>query len=206
MSDGPFMSPVPLPCWNTVLERAGNSAYSLDQLHECIPSAIATECRSIPPAFLERAKSLLGSENRNTLFDAGESGAVDALRDAAAGDPLALTIADWIEDALSCGRNGSEAVLAALLLALRDGWRQRSRMLEEHAQREAVDRAVAQFARDRLRQAAPSDAELERIARAILESDAREAPRTAPKHKGLEEGPSLSPVEGARADDEEGGK
>jgi hypothetical protein len=191
MSDGPFTSPLPKPCWNPVLERAANESFTIEQIRESVLTAIAAECRELPRSFQEHLRTMLEDEGQSSFLRPGESGEIDALHEAAEGDALAYLIVRWIEDALQAGRERRDAILDALIEALRQGWGDRARMMEEHAQRDIPDHAIAQQVRERLREAAPSLEALQKIAKAILKIDGETVPRSAPKHTGIEQGPLL---------------
>lgn len=191
MSDGPFISPLPKACWNPVMERAVNEGFTIEELREAVPTALAAECRELPESFLDRLRAMLDDDGQESLLGPEESGAIEALCEAADGDALAHLIARWIEDALQSGREPREAILDAVTEALRHGWGDRARMMEEHAQRDIPDRAVAQWIRERLWEAAPTLETLQKIAKAILKIDGESVSRSAPKRTGLEQGPSL---------------
>lgn len=191
MSDGPFISPLPKPCWNPVMERAVNEGFTIEELREAVSTALAAECRELPESFLDRLRAMLDDKGQESLLGPEESGEIEALYEAAEGDALAHLIVRWMEDALQAGRDRREAILDALTEALRQGWGDRARMMEEHAQRDIPDRAVAQWIRERLREAAPTLEALQKIARAILKIDGEAVPRAARKRTGLEQGPAL---------------
>lgn len=196
MSDGPFISPLPKPCWNPVMERAVNESFTIEELRQSVPTALAAECRELPEGFLDSLRAMLDDDGQESLLRPEESGEIEALHEAADGDALAHLIVRWIEDALQAGRERRQAILDALTEALGQGWGDRARMMEEHAQRDIPDRAVAQRVRERLREAAPTLEALQKIARAILKIDGEVVPRAAPKHTGLEQGPALKRPDG----------
>lgn len=191
MSDGPFLSPLPQPCWNPVLARAASESFSIEEVRESVPTALAAECRELPAHFLERLRKMLEDDGQDSLLRPGESGEVDALHDAANGDALAHLIVRWIDDALQAGRDRHDAIVDALSKALRQCWGDRARMMEEHAQRDMPDRAIAQWVRERLREAAPSPEVLDKIVKAILQLEGQSVARSTPKRTGIEQGPSL---------------
>ncbi|MBX9865144.1 MAG: hypothetical protein K2Y42_20575 [Hyphomicrobium sp.] len=191
MSDGPFKSPLPQDCWRPVLERAENEGFTIEQLQEAIPLALAAECRDLPDGFLDRAKRTLESARQPSLGLPDETNAVDALADAAEGNPLAQILARWVEDALASSITSDDATLDVLTAALRQCWSERARSMEEHAQREATDRHIAPRVRERLNHSAPSDEQLRKVAKGILRVEGESVPRSAPKHTEIEDGPAI---------------
>lgn len=191
MSDGPFTSPLPKPCWNPVLERAANESFTIEQVSDAVPTALAAECGELPKGFLEQLRELLKDDAQNSFLQARESGELDALHEATNGDALALLIVRWIDDALETGCEQRDAVVDALCKALGQCWGDRARMMEEHAQRDLPDRAIAQWVRGRLKDATPSPGDLRDIARAILKLEGKSIPRSPRKSTGIEQGPSL---------------
>jgi hypothetical protein len=181
-----------------VLERAVNESFTIQELREAVPTALTAECRDLPEGFLDHLRAMLDDDGQKSLLRPEESGEIEALYEVADGNALAHLIARWIEDALRAGRERREAILDALTEALRQGWGDRARMMEEHAQRDIQDRAVAQWVRERLREAAPTLEVLQKIARAILKIDGERVSRSVPKHTDIEQGPALK-----RPDDDE---
>ncbi len=191
MSDGPFKSPLPQDCWRPILERAENEGFTIRQLQEAIPLALATECRELPEGFLDRVKRTLEAARQPSLGLPNETSAVDGLADAAGGNPLAQVLTRWVEDALASGKTGEDAALDVLTAALRQCWSERARSMEEHAQREATDRHIAPRVRERLNRSAPSDDQLKKIAKGIFRVDGESVARSLPKHTEIEDGPAI---------------
>jgi hypothetical protein len=191
MSDGPFKSPLPQDCWRPVLERAENEGFTIEQLQEAIPHALAAECRDLPEGFLDRAKRTLEGARQPSLGLTDDTNAVDELADAADGNPLAQLLARWVEDALASGITGDDAILDVLTAGLRQCWSERTRSMEEHAQREATDRHIARRVRERLSQSGPSEEQLRTVAKGILRVEGQSVPRSVPKHTEIDDGPAI---------------
>lgn len=192
MSDGPFMSPLPEKCWNAVLERAANTSFSIVQIKEEIIPALVEHSRAMPDLFLARVKAALAA-SEDSIFKPGESGEIETLRQEARGNAFALLITECCEDHLETKGPDSESDVKVLTNALCERWDEVRRQLEEFAQREALDQAIAPLVRERLRQASPTGEELKALAQSLLNLSAEAPARKAPKHKALEDGPALAP-------------
>lgn len=191
MSDGPFMSPTTKRCWQPVAERAALDSFTMAELREAVVPALAAEGRELPTKFREEARKLLCAPREGQLWTARESGEIEALHRSADGYELALSMVDWIEDALVAGRSGDQALIEAASAALSQCWTETSRSLEEHAQRQALDQAIAPRVRERLKGAAPTSEQIGHIARDLFKLDAEALARSAPKHTEIEDGPAL---------------
>jgi len=191
VSDGPFMSPTMKRCWQLVAERAALESFSLQELREAVRPALLAEGRGLPKDFLKRASESLRPQPEAQLWSPLENGGVEVLRRAADGHPLALAIADGIEDSLRLNQPGHAVLVDAVATALRQCWDDNARALEEHAEREAVEIGIAKLVRGRLANVCPDATTLTDIARALLKLDGASSERAAPKRVELEDGPAL---------------
>jgi hypothetical protein len=102
-----------------------------------------------------------------------------------------MLILDCIEDAFDRGKRGSETLVDGTAAALEQCYNENARSIEEHAQRDCLGEAVTQRIRRRLEEASPSPSDLNAVARALWKLAPQRVPRTPPKHRALEDGPSL---------------
>lgn len=191
MSDGPFKTPLSKKCWQPVADRAANESYSVEQIREAVPSALAGEFGELPDGFKRRLERIFVAGDSGRLIDPRESGEMDSLRAEAAGHSLAMLALDCVEDALGQGKQGNEALIDGTAAALEQSYGENARSIEEHAQRDHLDEPVTQSIRRRLEEASPSSSDLDAIARGLWKLAPERVPRTPPKHRALEDGPPL---------------
>ena len=197
MSDGPFKSPLSKKCWQPVADRAANENFTLAELQEAIPSALAGEFRELPAEFKRLLERTFHDDEADRLIDPRETGELERLRREGAGFPFATIILDCIEDSMEQGQKGATARVKGTAAAFEQCYCEEARSIEEHAQRDQLDKAVSQTIRERLDQATLSGSRLEEIAGALWNPNETPLPRSTPIHKDIADGP---PIEGG--DDE----
>jgi hypothetical protein len=104
---------------------------------------------------------------------------------------LAQLLARWVEDALASGITRDDGILDVLTAGLRQCWSERTRSMEEHAQREATDQHIAPRVRERLNRSKPTDEQLREVAKGILRVEGQSLPRSVPKHTEIDDGPAI---------------
>ena len=192
MSDGPFKTPLSKACWQPVADRAANESFSVDQLREAIPGALAVEAKELPPAFRRAIESMLSATAQATLIDPRQTGEVQAVRREAAACSLANIIIDCLEDALARDLPLDEAIIDATGAALQQSYEENARGIEQHAQLDRLAAPVVQQVRSRLAGAALSGPELAAAARSLWRIGDAPLARKPPKHSALDDGPDLS--------------
>jgi len=193
MSDGPFKSPLSKKCWQPVADRAANASFSIEELREAVPAALAGEFGELPGSLKRRLERAFLADEGDRLIGTQESGEMEQLRAEAAGHASAMLTLDCIEDAIGRGLQGSEALIVGTAEAFEQSYNENARSIEEHAQRDRLDAAVTQGIRKRLEEAAPSLPELDAIARQLWKFTPERVSLTPPKHRELDEvGPPLA--------------
>jgi hypothetical protein len=192
MSDGPFKSPLGKKCWQPVADRAANESFSVREVREAVPAALAREFGELPDGFKRGLERVFLASDSGRLIDPRESGEMERLRAEAAGHSLAMLALDCIEDAMDQGKRPSEALIDGTAAALEQCYGENARSIEEHAQRDRLGEAVTQSIRRRLMEASPSSSDLDVVARGLWKLALERVPRTPPKHRDLGDGPPLA--------------
>jgi hypothetical protein len=191
MSDGPFKTPLSNRCWQTVANRAANENFTIEQIREAVPAALAGEAKTLPPSFIRAVEALLDAPDGDSLIDPRESGQLRTLRCEAAGSALAGIITDCVEDALGPGVTLKDAIAGSTAAAFGQCYEENARAIEQHAQFDQLGQPVIQLARSRLAEAAPTAADLDAAARGLWKIGESRLARTPPKHTAIEDGPDL---------------
>jgi hypothetical protein len=188
MSDGPFKSPLTKRCWQPVADRAANDNFSVEEVREAVPGALAGEFAALPAGLKRALERAFLSGGESGFLDPRETGEMESLRDEAAGHSQGMLAVDCIEDALGRGLRGSEALIDGTADLLEQSYGDNARAIEEHAQRDRLEEAVTQRLRQRLADCAPSSSDLDALARRLWKLSDEHVPRSAPKHREVDEG------------------
>jgi len=190
MSDGPHRS-LPLKShWKTVAERASRDAWSAEDVAEALSRAAENDLRDVPVRALRR---ILGAGSEASLFAADPEAMIaelDAARAGCRGSAIANAAIDGAMHAVQLGEMGEAACERGVEYALHRNFRNQSRSIEEHYQREAGD-GSARHMRHRLAEAR-SRCDFAETARRYAHAEAQ-TPRapTLERRTGLDDGPAM---------------
>lgn len=188
MSDGPHRTLPMKPRWKQVAQRAFGATYSLDQVSETYAPALAGDWISeVRSPFAKAIQSAVVDGDQGQLFSNQALEDVQSLRSDCR-SPLEASLVDETCEALAEGFRGQAAFEQAVENALNERLLRNIRQVEEHIHRER-SAGRARSTRQRLEQAI-SGAGLKKLAKDVV-SGAPPSRRRAPKHDGLEQGPSL---------------
>lgn len=189
MSDGPHRSLNMRPAWKRLAEVADNRNYTTEDVCERYPEALASDWRSeVPDSIIKGARDIV-AESQESLFGDQRPAKIEALQSDAAGFPLAGVLLDCINDALSSGLTGTDALVEGTNKALQDRAARSVRQVEEHYNRESNARR-AEHVRERF-EGAVVQTDLKGLAEKLVGPGNGISIPKAQKRKGIEDGVPL---------------
>lgn len=188
MSDGPHRSLPMRKGWKRVAESADNEAFSAAEVREAIVPALGEDCaREISREFIQGLRRVC-ADLEGSLFESEKARSLETLRNAA-GTGLARVVLDYAVREAANGRSAQDIPEKALREALVDRAGRGMRQVEEHYCRESTT-PRANRVRERIEQAIRG-ADIDGLARRILQPDSGGSGAQAPKRDGLDDGVDL---------------
>ena len=185
MSDGPHKSLPMRRHWKDLAKRAANLAYSPDEVSEAILPPLMREFRAAP---LSEIRVILGDGKQGSLFKEDRSARLEEARQLCRGSAAGNTLIDCAIEAVTNGLTGDIAFSEALENALEAHARGGCHQIEEHHYREEPH--STSNVRDRLC-TARSLCSYAVLASALMSGKPADGNLRLPKHRGINEGPSL---------------
>jgi hypothetical protein len=188
MSDGPHRSlPMRRP-WKTVAECADNAAFEVLEIREVILPALENDCRrEMRPEFLDSLCSLW-TDQETLLFKNDMRPVLEGLR-RTANVGMERQVLDHAIHAAANGSSGHGVAEKALGQALKDRGASGIMQVEEHYLRKSSVKR-AHNVRDRMQQAV-SGADIERMARRLLDRKQKDIAPKPSKRQGIDDGVKL---------------
>lgn len=188
MSDGPHRSLPMRKGWKRVAESADNEAFSAGEVCEAIVPALEEDCRGeIPREFIQKLRRVC-ADQAGSLFRSETARSLETLRNSA-GSGLARVVLEYAVREAANGRSAKDIPQEAVKEALVDRAARGMWQVEEHYCRESTT-PRGNKVRERIEQAI-GGADINGLARRILEPGAGGGMSQAPKRDGLDDGVEL---------------
>jgi hypothetical protein len=189
MSDGPYRTLPMRRRWKDVAERAEKVAFSILDVCDALPSAVAEDWRSeVQDSFVALAKEMVGDSAQQTLFQESPLKQIESLRHVAVTSMERLFV-DCLALAAADGLTGRNALSTAAEDALAERAISGSRQIEEHYHRRASERMTTSV-RFRL-EAAIGQTSLQALGESLLGLSTEPVTRRPPVKNGIDDGVSL---------------
>lgn len=188
MSDGPHRSlPLRRP-WKKVAECADNAAFEVEEVRETIVPALENDCRrEMRPGFLEDFRRVCADQEAS-LFKTDMRHVFEGLR-RTSNVGLERLALDHVIRVAANGASGHDVAEKALAQALKDRGASGIKQVEEHYLRKSNAKR-AHNVRDRMEQAI-TGADLDSVARRVLDGRKKNDGSQPPKRRGLDDGVKL---------------
>lgn len=188
MSDGPHRSLPMRRGWKRVAEWADNQVFEREQINNAMIPALQEDCRGeLSPEFLS---SLLAAcrNQEGSLFKKELGPELEALS-SAAGYGLGRMVLEYAKQLSARGTTGLDIAQKAMTDALTDRAARGARQVEEHYCRKSSEKRALKV-RQRIEEAI-SGADVEGLARQIINPKTGESARLPLKRQGLDDGVKL---------------
>ena len=186
MSDGPHRSLGMRRGWKRLSERADNSSFSPEEVRECLPRALAEDCRAENLQDLCRRVRTILTNPQISFFSDQKIGQLEALKSDPAVHPLGGVFLESVILESARGRTGEDAINNAIQGSLRDRATRGVRQVEEHYLRKSTSNK-ARNVRGRL-EAAVAGSDFATIAAGIVGTYKSDRLGTPATRDGLDDG------------------
>jgi hypothetical protein len=128
--------------WKRLAERASKSAYSAEEVADCVGPALASDWnREVRPSFSEALMDVLRKEPSSQLFETQRVQDIDQLAGQSA-SPFEEILVQVVADAVHQGNFGAEAENAAIVSAISERANRCIRSVEEHWHRSGASNSA----------------------------------------------------------------